>query len=155
MSQAELVAKRVLEESWDGELPVNPTAIAYDQGITVCYDISLKESGKFVMEDGKPCIKVNPFEPQVRQRFTIFHELGHYKLGHGESYRDPSKSYSRNNYDAKEAAANQFAAAMIMPDDVVRDAYHSARYSFSDLAELFDVSEAALSIKLERLGLPK
>lgn len=153
MSSAIETAKRTLERHWDKTLPVNPSAIAYAMGAKIVYDPDLSISGYFdFQDDRKPVIYVNPLDSFVRQRFTIFHELGHYALGHGPSARDPSQNYDRQNYDICEVMANQFAAEMIMPSDVVF-LYANGDYSLAQMAHLFNVSEQAMRIRLERLGI--
>ena len=146
MSRVEEIAKSVLDAHWDGELPVNPTAIAYKLGVSIVYDTDMKASGRYDIVKGKPVIYVNPFESQVRQRFTIFHELGHCVLGHGPAMRDQS----RRGYDAKERDANMFAAAMIIPEGTLTACYESGKYSFHEMADAFGVSYTALSIRMER-----
>lgn len=68
-------------------------------------------------------IKINMYEPLVRQRFTIAHEIGHILLGHeGISYRDPDyQKYNDLIIRAKEANANSFAAELLMPKTLLRD----------------------------------
>ena len=48
--------------------------------------------------------------------------------------------------------ANQFAAEMILPSDVVF-LYANGDYSLVRMAQLFNVSEQAMRIRLERLGI--
>ena len=48
--------------------------------------------------------------------------------------------------------ANQFAAEMILPSDVVF-LYANGDYSLARMAQLFNVSEQAMRIRLERLGI--
>lgn len=68
-------------------------------------------------------IRINKYEPLVRQRFTIAHEIGHILLGHeGISFRDPNyQMYNDLIMRAKEANANSFAAELLMPKTLVRD----------------------------------
>lgn len=153
MSSAIEAAKRTLDRHWDKTLPVNPSAIAYAMGAKIVYDPDLHISGYFdFQDDGKPVIYVNPFESFVRQRFIIFHELGHYVLEHYSSPRDPSQNDERQDGDLDEFMANQFAAEMIMPSDVVF-LYANGDHSLAQMAHLFNVSEQAMRIRLERLGI--
>ena len=150
MTTAVEAAKQILERHWDKTLPVNPSAIAYDMKARIEYDPNLSHSGFFNLDaNGKPVIYVNPQDSAVRQRFTIFHELGHYVLGHGPSPRDSGPS---SGYDSNEIAANQFAAEMIMPSDAVF-LYAAGSNSVAQMADLFAVSATAMRIRLERLGL--
>ena len=51
-----------------------------------------------------------------------------------------------------EIQANQFAAALLMPADLVRAAFAKCQ-DLGELARLFNVSEAAMGFRLDRLGL--
>lgn len=154
MSPAIDAAKQTLERHWDKTLPVNPSAIAYAMGAKIIYDPLLSVSGYFELDEDKktPIIYVNPLDSAVRQRFTIFHELGHFVLKHGPSPRDPSQNYNRQNYDRAEVMANQFAAEMIMPSDIVF-LYANGDYTIGQMAQLFNVSEKAMRIRLKSLGI--
>jgi len=109
-------------------------------------------AGLFVNDDVFPVIIVNARQRRVRQRFTIAHELGHYFLGHGQkSFAEPGGE------DGQERDAERFAACLLMPATWVRrywEAYAANRENrLSILAELFDVSSAALKRRVKELGL--
>lgn len=147
-------AQRTLEQHWDKTLPVNAVAVANNSGVDVYFDPSLVMSGQFTYDnEGKPVIYINPNEAKQRQRFTVFHELGHYVMGHGPSLREPYKRASEYPVDANEVAANTFAAEMIMPREAVHFYTTMKTYGLTQLAKLFWVSETAMRIRLERLGL--
>jgi hypothetical protein len=95
-----------------------------------------------------------------RRRFTIAHELGHWHL-HREggphtrfcrpadiAEAAPSRSAPRR----LEAEANRFAAALLMPADLVRERAAACRYSVPVLAREFGVSGAAMQVRLEVLN---
>lgn len=141
-------AKRVLGRYWDKTLPVNPSAILYAMGVRIVYDPDLSTSGCLDLQgDGKPVIHISPRDTFMQQRFTLFHELGRYVLGHGPVALDFSQ-----NHALVEVMANQFAAEMILPSDVVF-LYANGDYSLARMAQLFNVSEQAMRIRLERLGI--
>ncbi|MEO0996944.1 MAG: ImmA/IrrE family metallo-endopeptidase [Pseudomonadota bacterium] len=149
-------AKEFLSKYWDGTLPVQPKAIAEKVGIEVIPDPDLAKdglSGKFEYVDGKPVIRYNPSEPEVRQRFTIAHEFGHFALDHRGVFRDPTKNFSLSNYDPKEVAANKFAAECLMPAPNVRSLVLNGSVHLNDLASEFNVSEVAMRHRLSNLGL--
>ncbi|WP_052959708.1 ImmA/IrrE family metallo-endopeptidase [Pseudomonas lundensis] len=74
-------------------------------------------------------------------------------LGHVREGRAPKRDTSFNNYnDPDEIAANAFAANLLMPEDLVRDLYGSAR-NVQDLAEAFGVSSVAMTYRLKNLGM--
>jgi Zn-dependent peptidase ImmA (M78 family) len=89
-------------------------------------------------------------DPHVRQRFTVAHEIGHLMLHPiGEEFRDDSSFGG----DIREAQANGYAANLLMPENAI---YRHARFSaetVDELARMFEVSRAAMKIRLAKLGL--
>jgi len=75
-------------------------------------------------EDGGPAVVVNVWDriPVERWIFTAAHELGHLLL-HLAAY-DVSK---RNEDDAEEKEADQFASHFLMPDEVFKSEWNEAR----------------------------
>jgi uncharacterized protein DUF955 len=61
-----------------------------------------------------PLVVVNGRQPLVRQRFTLAHELGHHRMGHGYVVDDPAAIAGRARSRA-EVAANAFAAELLLP----------------------------------------
>jgi len=108
-------------------------------------------SGQFLEcgPDGRPTILVNVKKNITHQRFTIAHELGHYFLKHGDRDRDTRAQLLKR--DPIEMSANRFAAELLMPEDKVKF-YRRLRYSTSRMAELFAVSEVAMTNRLKNLG---
>lgn len=154
MPTPEQEADRLLRESgWDGIFPVNPVKIADFCQIGVLRDKELvgsSNSGRCVItESGDKAIIVNPADSPARQRFTVAHELGHAMLDeHGLHERNIKlKMYRR-----KEALANRFAAALLMPEKDVRSAFERGM-KIEQMAAYFGVSQAAMQIRLIRLGL--
>lgn len=87
------------------------------------HSLANDESSEYSTNEETREIRINKYEPLVRQRFTIAHEIGHILLGHkGISYRDPNyQKYNDLIMRAKEANANSFAAELLMPKSLVRD----------------------------------
>jgi Zn-dependent peptidase ImmA (M78 family) len=146
-------AQSMLEAHWDKRLPVDPVAIAKAVGIRVFANTEMGEySGCFYDADG-PIIEYNAFDPLVRQRFTIAHELGHFALHHGARFRDSTENFSLGNYDPLEADANKFAAELLMPTAVVNGAIKTMGITdFEMLAEMFNTSAVAMKFRLKNLG---
>ena len=159
-SPAEVAAERLLQRHWDFRIPVDVTAIAERQGVTVLADAGLaveRLSGQVCLEESGPVIRYNPEEPAVRQRFTIAHELGHLVLGHlrtGTCYRDSLPNYDLHVTDYRERDANIFAAHLLMPPAAVRAAIDRLKEPrLEALARLFGVSRTAMEIRLKSMGI--
>ncbi len=147
-------AHDVLSEYWDGSLPVNPAAIAKAMGVELVGDPEFSHSGHYLYNDGKPVITYNASEFKPRKRFTIAHELGHHVHGDVDAPRDNSETFSARSSSPIEVAANQFAAALLMPAAVVRHLVLEQNVTSLDrLASLFGVSTVAMRFRLRNLGL--
>lgn len=153
--KAQDAAWRVLASHWDGGLPVNPVRIARSLGVRVVEVDDPTVSGEY-RNDGRtgPTISVNGRDSALRKRFTVAHELGHHALDHGPRFRDPATNYSLFNFDPKEAAANHFAAELLMPATLLRHwVIRKAVYDLKELADVFQVSQQAMRFRLKNMGL--
>lgn len=98
-------------------------------------------------------ILVNADDTVGRQRFSLAHEFKHV-IDHVSAknvYRDRA---GRSAYLQSERAADYFAAALLMPKAWIKRAYfdqgiHDERV----LARMFDVSVAAMRVRIDQLGL--
>lgn len=102
-------------------------------------------------------IKVNRHDSRGRQRFTVAHELAHYflhrdQIGNGVS---DDALYRSTLSDAREAEANRLAAEVLMPKEKVLEAAREYVGLHEDraakLADIFEVSEVAMEIRLSQL----
>ena len=81
----------------------------------------------------------------ARRRFTIAHELGHWRLHrHGDeavycrsSVVDSDVVSARPALPAPEEEANAFAAAVLMPAQLIRDQYVACERDFDRLCRTF------------------
>lgn len=127
------------------------------------------ESGFLLRDAGRTIIGVNSRTSLRRQRFTIAHELGHWRLHEGKplivdqsvmmvNKRNDISSQATNS---EEIEANQFAAELLMPQSMVASlltkSFSSSLKSRDDLiatlAREFDVSNDAMSWRLINLGI--
>jgi len=116
-------------------------------------------------EDGKYLITINEDDSTTRQRFSMAHELGHYiyhrnKIGKGiaddRMYRstDIGRYYNNSIGKAEETQANQFAANLLMPMDLIDSLKEKIspdtpdREIAKELAHRLEVSEQAMCIRL-------
>jgi len=141
------------------EFPIDPELIDERMGILVeeqHWAFSNPScSGAAFIRDGQKVIQYESSHSRVRQRFTIAHELGHHVLGHtaqGKQFRDTPNNYRMSSAPA-EVEANTFAAELLMPASVVDFAIFTKNIrGIKNLAKAFDVSEAAMAIRLKTLG---
>lgn len=162
--EAENLLRRIDEKA----PPVDVERVAKELGIRI-EQASFREDCSGVLirrEDGSAVIGVNWDHHPNRQRFTIAHECGHFRLHEGGTYVD--KGYARFRDEesgsgtvAEERQANQFAAALLMPSDWVRGAFQEQPFdpaddfALAELAERFQVSTQAMMFRLSNLGLLK
>lgn len=153
-------ANKLLIDVWKGRgLPIDPMRIAQSQGIVVepvCFDFEDNAQGVSGQYIGGvvPTIKYDYSDSSNRQRFTVAHELGHHVMGHGPAFRDTSRSFFSTVHDPKEVSANRFAAELLMPIRVVRRlVLDEGRTDIAELAQRFEVSEAAMRYRLKNIGL--
>lgn len=113
-------------------------------------------SGMLITKGDKQIINVNRKEPEERKRFTIAHEIAHAILHPSKEdhidYRQSIKNYTSKEELTKEFQANMLAAALLMPANLVKNAWESLK-DVDALADLFKVSKRAAAIRLESLGL--
>lgn len=125
-------------------------------------------SGATLYKDGIFTIVVNTAKPERRQNFTLGHELGHYFLHKellqkeqgildGDVWVDnPNILYRLDmaNNSQIETEANNFAASLLMPADLVKRGWRVTK-NVEELADIFQVSTVAMSVRLTKLGLVK
>lgn len=162
------IAADFLEKCGISGYPIPVEEIALDCGIQVVRaGAEWSESG-FLLRDGQTTvIGINSRNSAKRQRFTIAHELGHWKLHRGRPLIvDQSIMVNKRNdlssqaTDKQEIEANQFAAEILMPTyhvatairHVARGVIGSRDEFIAALAKEFDVSVEAMGWRLINLG---
>ena len=77
-------------------------------------------AGAYIAKPDLPLLLVNGRQAISRQRFTLAHEFGHFRMRHG-SVVDEQKAISGfYGHDPQEVCANAFAAEFLMPCDAVK-----------------------------------
>jgi Zn-dependent peptidase ImmA (M78 family) len=169
VEEIEEEADRTLRNAGVSSPPVSVRSVAEDLGITVrSSEFGEGVSGLLTLEKGTPTIGYEKSHPNVRQRFTIAHETGHYVLHKDKSTLFIDKKYSNVFYrddrssDAeytRELEANALAAALLMPTDMLREEIVKRDFdlteedSLSSLARAFDVSRQAMAYRLANSGI--
>ncbi|MEC4094016.1 ImmA/IrrE family metallo-endopeptidase [Myroides odoratimimus] len=110
-------------------------------------------SGSLENYDGIWHMKINSKHHKNRQRFTIAHELGHYFLHKEKNTSFEDTTFFRGaKINPIEFAANEFASAILMPEDLIKELISEGIRELGELAEEFGVSASAMKYRLEKLG---
>jgi Zn-dependent peptidase ImmA (M78 family) len=163
----------ILSESGINKAPIPIESIAKSLGaFVIAYELGDEVSGVLVINENKGTIGYNILHPKVRQRFTIAHELGHYIMHVPKSkgkqlFVDKDfivKFRSQKSYTAheirQEQEANAFAAAILMPKDILLQEMKSEKYYnltenklIEELAIAFNVSIQAMTYRFADLNI--
>ena len=92
-----------------------------------------------------------------RRRFTIAHEIGHFvlhpELAHPEPARPERSDQVTEAGRVEDREADAFAAELLMPEHLVRQAAREHGADVDRLADRFDVSRSAIRSQLQRLDI--
>ena len=143
---------------YQSQAPVPVVKIAHEMGVKVYrsegwpdYISGLIREDRDYGGSSGYAIYTNANHPRKRRRFTIAHELGHYVLHRdliGNGITDDALYRSRLSGQI-ERQANRFAAELLMPWDLIVESTEKGINTMEELAEKFDVSKIAMSIRLE------
>ena len=174
-ARAEREAQNVLARHKVGGAPVDPYEIAEHEGIHVLLErLPLDTSSMLLREpSGARIICVNNGHSDTRKRFSVAHELGHAVLHFSPSPPSVSQAavsrplevlfrdgLAGAGTDRVEIDANTFAAALLMPELLIKHTLKEKLQGFSygrtdrvvkELATDFGVSEQAMSYRLINL----
>jgi Zn-dependent peptidase ImmA (M78 family) len=102
---------------------------------------------------GRWLIVVNGAHPLGKQRFSIAHELKHILDNPFIDVLYPAKG-DMTSAERAEQVCDYFAACLLMPRLWVKRAWTSGAYtSTKNLAQAFEVSQAAMRVRLQQIGL--
>jgi Zn-dependent peptidase ImmA (M78 family) len=162
-------AAQIVKEFNGNTIPVDVKLIAKEIGLEIkAQDLGDNVSGVLFIDKGKGVIGYNPSESPVRRRFTIAHEVGHYVLHrlNKELFVDHKQfkavfrdSESSTGEFAQEREANAFAAALLMPRDLLIKEIENTPFDLggddliSGLAKIFRVSTQAMAYRMANLNL--
>jgi len=160
--KAEQKASSLLQELNIKSIPTPLDKITTHFGITLSYELGENISGVLICNKNVTIIGVNSTEATVRQRYTIAHEIGHYVM-----HKNLAELFVDQDYlvmkrsgvkDQQELEANAFAAALLMPEDLLLNELERMPVKiFVDakikmLAKKFEVSTIAMTYRLSNLG---
>ena len=144
------------------KVPVDVVKIAKLNSINV-YEGNLEKNVSGAIRYNKETenfeILVNKNDTRERKRFTIAHEIGHFFL-HKEilisdeihidiMYRMPNDNDEQKR---REKDVDYFAGALLMNRTLLTKMYNENN-TITELAEIFDVSVSAMTVRLDILGL--
>lgn len=166
MKKAEIQAEELLQRLGLSVPPVPVERVARECGAHLAFEhLDGDLSGLLFRGEERTVIGVNSAHAQVRQRFTIAHEIGHMLMHEGKpmfvdklvrvNLRDSDSSLGSIQ---EEKEANAFAAALLMPRSMIEASLTKDRQVKGDalidgLAEQFEVSRQAMEYRLINLGL--
>jgi len=141
--------------------PIDITGLATKLGLSVyeTYDLPSGISGKISRDSTSDSpsgyrISINATEPYRRRRFTIAHECAHYLIHRtkiGDELTDDALYRSEKLDSREEFEANNLAADLLMPKLLVAKSIREGFSSISALANVFEVSEPAMRVRMRYL----
>ncbi len=145
--------------------PVPVNAIAEGEGASIAVKHFNNEvSGLLLRTETSAIIAVEKSQAPTRKRFTVAHELGHLLLHQGRELRVDTKfrvnlrsPESSTAEDVEEIEANAFAAALLMPEILLREDLSDFVLDIDDaeqvqcLAKRYEVSAQAMTLRLVNL----
>jgi Zn-dependent peptidase ImmA (M78 family) len=162
-------AQRVLDRLGIVQAPIPVERVARALGAQVRFSpLDDELSGMIYLKDDMIVIGVNAVHHPNRQRFTIAHECGHLCM-HRTALTDVvhvDKQFailmrdhvSSTGTELMEIQANKFAAALLMPEGVLRAELAEVSYDIDDdapleaLAKKFKVSRQAAEYRIRGLN---
>jgi Zn-dependent peptidase ImmA (M78 family) len=101
---------------------------------------------------GQWLVVLNGSEPTTRQRFSLAHEFKHI-IDHRFIDLIYNRFPERDRAAMIEQLCDYFAGCLLMPRPWVKHYYCAGVQHLPELAELFGVSQAAMTVRLNQLGL--
>jgi Zn-dependent peptidase ImmA (M78 family) len=119
-------------------------------GYRIIYEENWPDRLSGLTNKTKKTIRINKKHHPLRQRFSLAHELGHICLDHDLVLAE--RVEGEDVKDEIEKEADEFAAELLMPIEIFKKAF-SATSDLETLAEKFEVSTTAVSVRLLKLHL--
>ena len=158
-SEIENFARQTLKDHNMYNIPVDPVVLANKMGIRVSNAVFSDPAlaGMIAKRGDLSSILVKDDDALNRKRFTIAHELGHMLLhlkndGEFIDKSDHLRTTDLNGSHGPEMEANQFAAALLMDSELIKQFWPAVQSSDS-MADIFRVSKEAMEHRLNNLGL--
>lgn len=144
-----------LRKSLGLSTPVDVYEICNKLGISV-YLAPLEKGVSGVIskkENESPEIALAMYDNPQRKKFTLAHEIGHY-IERSEIAEDEDFSFidaRGKKYDLHEFFADEFAAALMMPESEIKNMYRNGKSTFA-MTTHFGTSAAAVRKRIQNLS---
>ncbi len=149
---AELQAQKFLALSGITEPAVPERIITELPKLHVARLSPFPTSGASHWSQGLWLVAINGSEPTTRQRFSLAHEFKHI-VDHRFVRLTYSDFPENERHEMVERLCDYFAGCLLMPRPWLKRVYCSGLQHLPDLAEAFGVSQAAVTVRLNQIGL--
>jgi len=130
-------------------LPVDPFELSDTIGLSVIHSTK----GPDFYNSKMKIVSVQSDQSEHRQRFSAAFLLAHHALNLG-AVSVASDTFSSSNPNANQRIALQFALELLVPSLALKSAVEEKDITSIDtLAQMFQVSSAAISVRLRQLNL--
>lgn len=133
-------------------------AIAFDSGVEVSYEALTGCEATLVGFKDHAIATISPSGSRGRERFSVAHEIGHWKLHRGQSFRCRADSPDANLASNKtvEKEADVFASHLLMPGPLFNPSVKALGQpgfkQLGELASMFDTSLLATTLRLANIN---
>jgi len=132
--------------------PVPETLITELPGLHVERVRPLAVPGAAGLRGDRWVVLLNADDARTRQRFSLAHEFKHI-LDHGRAQQLYPATPLWSPRDRVEAVCNFFAGCLLVPVIWLKRAFREGITEVRELAQLFEVSQAAMRVRLAQVGL--
>jgi Zn-dependent peptidase ImmA (M78 family) len=148
-------ARGLLKKLKISALPIDPFQIAENMEIVVKEDDCEGYSGMLLVVNGQALISIkSTIREHTRKRFTAAHELGHYRIPEhliGRTYfKCTDKDLDTYEKGSKEFEANEFAAELLMPEELFKKRISPKDFDRGLLEDLTSEFETSLTATARR-----
>jgi hypothetical protein len=151
---AELQADRLIRLAGLNSPPVPDTLILQIPKIHVRYMTPWPVSGCVDWTGSAWTIALNAAEPQVRQRFSLAHEFKHILDHRFIDFLYPNLPTMGRRARA-ESVCDYFAGCLLVPPTWLKQAWAEGIQDHRELARRFNVSVAAIEVRLSQTGIAR
>ncbi len=157
MSPDQLAEKRIRDLGISRPQEIDVDLIAMDAGMRVEYRDLAGCEAMLVGVGAKALATVKPSPSRGRERYSVGHELGHWEMHRGKSFKcrvdDPDRNFASDKLLEKEA--DRYSAGLLMPSFLFAPSINAyGEPSFTEIEQLardFETSVLATSMRIADL----